>query len=938
MNLLKVGLKTSIILLFSIFLFCGCGSDRNKKIYRIGVSQCSDDDWRKKMNEEIEREIMIHPDAEVEIRSADDDNETQIDDIRYFLDNKFDIIIVAPNEAGAITPIIKEAYEGGTPVIIFDRNINGESYTAWQGADNEEIGRSVAQYMGKMEEEREGSGKILELRGNPESTPAKDRHSGFMEELADYPDLSVAGWAVGNWRYDTALGKIDSLYQIHPDVDIVYAHNDRMALAAAEAARKRGIHPRIIGVDAAPTIGIKAVNDSVIDATFSYPTEGHRLIRTALSILKGEKYDRIARLPNSFAVDNSNAEILLIQNDALREETFKLRVLKDEIGEYWQRHSAQTSLMYALIAILVLFSFLLFFILRLYWTNRRHQKELVEHNRIVEEERDKQKYLVEELKKATQSKLMFFTNVSHDLRTPLTLIAASLEQERKAPSLTAEQKDLMAIASKNIKILQRLINQILDFRKYEDGKTDLNLAEVDFSACLREWADSFRALARRRDIRFGVEIGEEIPKTLAIDAEKMERIFFNLVSNAFKYTPANGRIDVKCHASSDRLTINVSDTGDGISASALPHIFEQFFQVERIRPKGSGIGLAVTKAFVELHGGEITVESREGKGTTFIVTMPIRHVENMDVPKAIHNEQDVLAEVAPVEVPDPVFDSSKPLVLFIDDNEDMRKMMLSIMGKDYNVALASNGKEGLRLAAKYVPDLIISDVMMPVMDGLECCRRIKEEVSTSHIPVLLLTACSMDEQKADGYESGADGYLSKPFNGEVLLARCRSLIRNRKRILNLWNHTRIPEKGETPQEGKVVAADNGENNDKKNVRQEKKVDRVIGLVDNEFYNRFLSKVKTQMGNSDLNVDQLASELGLGRSQFYRKIKALTNYSPVELLRRLRLQRARDLLTTTDKSISEIAYEVGFSTPAYFTKCFRDCFGKTPSELREDLGR
>ena len=293
--------------------------------------------------------------------------------------------------------------------------------------------------------------------------------------------------------------------------------------------------------------------------------------------------------------------------------------------------------------------------------------------------------------------------------------------------------------------------------------------------------------------------------------------------------------------------------------------------------------------------------------------------------KAIYKEKAVLDEVAPVESVAPVAASDKPMLLFIDDNEDMRNMVLSLLGDEYNIALAPNGKEGLRMAAKYVPDLVVSDVMMPVMDGMECCRRIKEEVSTSHIPVLLLTACSMDEQKAEGYESGADGYLSKPFNADVLKARCRSLIENRKRIRTLW------QRGEGHDDNSISSVEPVQRNTESKIRND------VGPVDNEFYNRFLAKVEEQMGNSELNVDQLASELGLGRSQFYRKIKALTNYSPVELLRRLRLQRSRHLLTTTEKSVSEIAYEVGFSTPAYFTKCFRHAFGKTPTELREELG-
>ncbi|MDE5869940.1 MAG: substrate-binding domain-containing protein, partial [Muribaculaceae bacterium] len=616
MNKLNQGQLFSIILSLLVIL-SGCRDKTEAPLYKIGVSQCSDDDWRKKMNQEIERENMIHPEAKVEIRSADDSNEKQIADIKYFVDNDFDLIIVAPNEAAALTPVIKEVYDKGIPVILFDRSINGDSFTAWQGADNDQIGHEAARYAADMEQRKPGSGKVIELRGRPGSTPAEERHKGFIEEINSTPQLELVGSAVGNWTYEGAVPVIDSLYKEHPDVDIVYAHNDRMAIAASDVAKKHGIHPRIIGIDAAPSIGIKAVSDGVIDATFLYPTEGQRLIKTAMAILKGEKFDRISELPAYSAVDSSNADILLLQDNMLTEETSKLKVLKGEIDKYLEIHTMQTSVLYAAIIILLLFAVLLFVILRLYWLNRRHQRQLEEHNRIVEEERDKQEFLNRELEKATQSKLVFFTNVSHDLRTPLTLISGPVEQLKNATNLTQPQKELMNIAAKNIRILQRLINQILDFRKYESGKLDLHLAEVDFSTLLKEWADSFGLLARQQDIHFNVKTDAGSDYHLAIDAEKLERVFFNLVSNAFKHTPSNGSIDVDCRCDGKTLSLRVEDTGEGIPAKDLGRIFDEFFQVENMRPKGSGIGLALTKAFVELHGGTIEVESREGKGTIF---------------------------------------------------------------------------------------------------------------------------------------------------------------------------------------------------------------------------------------------------------------------------------------------------------------------------------
>lgn len=890
----------------------------DNKVYKIGVSQCSQDDWRSKMNEEINREIMFHEDAVVEIRSADDSNEKQIDDIRYFADNGFDILIVSPNEADALTPVIKEVYESGMPVVIFDRNINGDTYTARIGVDDEALGRSAAHYalhlLGK-------GATAIEIFGLKGSTPAEGRHNGFVQEFQDNGGTVLAS-VPGNWNKEDAVPVTDSLLNVYPDVDLIYAHNDRMAIGASEVAKRRGLHDiRIIGIDAAPNIGIQAVADSVIDATFLYPTEGHRLIQTALAILKNQPYTKETMLPLSSAVDLSNADILLLQNETLTQETGKMKLLKAQIDDYWAQHSSQTSLFYASIAIIVLLFGMGFLLLRAYWQRNRHQKELLEQNSLLEDERDKQKRLNEQLLEATQSKLMFFTNVSHDLRTPLTLISEPVAQLAAATNLTPQQHTLIRIADKNTRILQRLINQILDFRKYENGKLSLNLTETDFAKSIRDWMESFYAMARKRDIKFTLQApSSDCPLPMAFDTEKIERVFFNLLSNAFKHTPDNGSITVTYKEDNGNLILRVADTGEGISERDLDKIFDRFYQVDRIHPNGSGIGLAVAKAFVELHGGAISVESTPQKGTVFTITLPVTHSAKplSDTGKHIDSSE-AAAELDTIdERPD--FSDDKPIVLIVDDNRDIQQLVGELLNADYNILTASNGKEGVKMAVRHVPDLIICDVMMPVMDGLECCRHIKSEISTSHIPVLMLTACSLDEQRVQGYDSGADGYLAKPFNSAVLKSKCSSLISNRRRIRNLYESAGLP----------VPAANNNQATTRKNSTG--------ADIDNEFYARFLDIFKAEMGNSDLSVDTVASRMGLERSQFYRKIKALTNYAPVELMRRLRLQHGRTLLTTTDKTISEIAYETGFSTPAYFTKCYRDAYGETPTDARNKLTR
>lgn len=888
----------------------------DSKVYKIGISQCSQDDWRTKMNDEINREIMFHEDAVVEIRSADDDNQKQIQDIRYFADNGFDIIIVSPNEAEALTPVIKDVYQSGLPIVIFDRNINEPTYTARIGVDDYGLGKSAAHYALQMSDTEV---KALEIYGLKGSSPAIDRHNGFVDEFS-HGGGHLLSTAYGDWNKEDAVRVTDSLLRLHKDVDVIFAHNDRMAIGASEVAQKYGRDDiKIIGVDAAPEIGIQAVADSVIDATFLYPTEGHRLITTALAILKHEPYEREDIIPVSSAVDLSNADILLFQNETLKQETAKMKILKERIDDYWARHSSQTSLLYAIVSITVLLIFGGFLLVRAYWQRSRHQRELIRINKLLEEERDKQKHLNEQLQEVTQSKLVFFTNVSHDLRTPLTLIAEPVSQLVSAPNLTPQQNTLIKIADKNVRILQRLINQILDFRKYENGKLRLNLTEIDLNRALHDWIDSFKEVARKRDISLTLTVRPpEAAIPIAVDVEKIERVFFNLLSNALKYTPNNGEIAVNCMNDGSKVVITVADTGEGINERDLGNIFDRFFQVEQVHPKGSGIGLSLTKAFIELHQGSIEVESKVGCGTTFTVTLPVVHVsETAQVPSKTIDSEAVEAELDIIDT-NIRFDNDKPIALVIDDNKDILKLVGELLTDDYNIITASNGKIGVKMAKKYVPDLIICDVMMPVMDGLECCRLIKSEVSTSHIPVLMLTACTMDEQKVQGYESGADGYLSKPFNSNVLMAKCSSLIANRKRIKEIWI-------------GKTKLAVKAGDENKTLPRSTP-----INDIDSDFYNRFLEIFTAEMANPDLNVDKIALKMGLERSQFYRKIKSLTNYAPVELMRRLRLEHGRKLLMTTDKSISEIAYDTGFSTPAYFSKCYRDAFGETPSEARSKL--
>jgi signal transduction histidine kinase/DNA-binding response OmpR family regulator len=875
----------------------------NSQKYRIGVSQNSYDDWRETLNDEINREMIFHDDAEVTILSADDNNEKQIADIEYFINNNYDIIIASPREADAITPILKTAYNKDIPVVIFDREVNGDSYTAYVGADNVQIGEAAGDYINSR---LKNGGKVLEIGGLQGSTPAKDRHTGFVSAINN--NINLLTTVYSDWTPQGGKSMADSLFNIYNDIDAVFVQNDRMAIAVSESAKNHNINPIIVGIDGTAQMGIKAVDDGVIDATFIYPTGGSELVKIALDILNGKSVSRNNILESSTQIDSSNAHMLLLQNQKLNEESGRIQLLKGQVDTYLDESKTQRSLFFTVCALLIVSAILIFVLLKAYWAKKRNQE-------LLSEQYEKQRDLNAQLQEATQAKLVFFTNVSHDLRTPLTLISDPINQLADAKNLDERQIALVRLAKKNCSILMRLINQILDFRKYESGKLKLNVAEADLRVCFAEWADSFKAMAFKRHVHFNLHENEGDNLTMAVDVEKMERVFFNLVSNSFKYTPENGSIDVTVANVNNTLQLTVDDTGVGIPVDEIGHIFEQFYQVDKVHAKGSGIGLALVKAFVNLHGGDISVKSKPGEGTIFYVSIPVTHVSSAEV--YIGKEIDttvVTTELSPIEAPDVEIEPNKLCVLAIDDNADIRTYIRTMLNDSYQVIEAADGLQGIKMASKYVPDLIICDVMMPNMDGMECVRRLKSEVNTSHIPVLMLTACSLDEQRIEGYESGVDAYLSKPFSVGVFLARCKALIENRKRIKEVLTDSATASQ---PAQKQAAPKTNTQGKD----------------IDNEFYNRFLKIVEKELSNPELSVEELGSRLGMSRVQFYRKIKAITNYSPVELLRNIRLKRAAKMLSSSERTVSEIAYEVGFTTPSYFTKCFKDYFGESPSDLQ-----
>lgn len=908
---MKNYLLLSILCLAGILMSCTQKHTR----YRIGVSQCSDDEWRHKMNNEIVREALFYDGVEVEMRTAKDNNRNQIADIKYFIDKKVDLLIVAPNEAAAITPVVEKAYRQGIPVVVIDRKILSDKYTAFVGADNYEIGKDVGQYILNR---LHGKGKVLEITGLEGSTPAMERHKGLTDVLKEEPGIEITASVDGAWLQSVAGEKMDSVFQTNKNIDLVFAQNDRMAIGAYLSARQQQLEKEMlfVGIDALPgkEYGVEQIINGVLDATFIYPTGGDKVVQVAMDILEKRPYERDTKLSTAL-VDKTNAQVMQLQTDHITEQDGKIERLNNQVNEYLSRYSAQTMFLYACLIILLLFAALLAIIVRAYWTKNRMNMELSRQKKKLEEQRDQLISLSKQLEEATHAKLVFFTNVSHDFRTPLTLVADPVEQLLEDKALTPRQQSLLKVVHKNVHILLRLVNQILDFRKYENDKLELVRANMNLRVQLQEWSHSFQTLALKKHIHFVLEVNDDRADYLmAVDAEKMERVYFNLLSNAFKFTPENGTITVTLSTLTKEeggryARLVVADTGSGISVQHIRHIFDRFYQID-VNHAGSGIGLALAKAFVELHGGEITADSVEGKGTVFTVDIPMTVVEEPSadlVQEPRITQQTVVEELEDMETEEQIPDENKECILIIDDNADVRDYVKSLLKEEYTVIEAPDGRAGLKKAMKYVPDAIICDVMMPVMDGLECCRKLKTELQTSHIPVMLLTACSLDEQRIQGFECGADSYISKPFNSKLLLVRLRNLMDNHKRLKQFFG-------------------------DKTTLSKES-----VSDVDKGFVDRFRELIEENLADSELSVEDLGSKMGLSRVQLYRKIKALTNYSPNELVRIARLKKAASLLASSEKTISEITYEVGFTSPSYFTKCYKEYFGESPTDFLKRRG-
>lgn len=712
-----------VILLLLVFVSC---SDRRTV---IGVSQCSDDLWRQKVNREIKIGQYQYKNVDVVFASADNNGQRQARQIDSLVKAKVDLLVVAPSDVKTVAPAIERAYRAGIPVILYDRMIESTHYTAYIGTDNVAIGKEVADYLAHQ---LQGRGTVVEITGERGSTPVADRHRGFMQGMKAFPQIQVVTLE-GDWNLAGAKKLMRQYMDAGKPVDAVFGHNDTEAWGAQQAAKEKNREKQMlfVGIDGLPgeNQGVDLVDKGVMTASYIYPTKGETIVPLAMNILQGKPYKRMNYFQSAL-VTAENAKLIDMQYKEIEDQTADLNTIYSSINEYMKMYRWQKIISILAVAVVVLLLIMIFY------------------RRKVRREKEK---LNEQRKQMADDKIAFFTNVSHQLRTPLTLVSGPLNRLMQADNYTEEQKMLLQVVSRNVGQLETLTADVLNFKEQVDA---MNQASAD-EACEKELSQHVLRDSRHQML-------------LQQDVEELSTI------------------------------------------------------------------------------------------------------------------------------------------LIVDDNEDIRSYLRVLLAGQYYVIEASDGQNGLRLAKESVPDLIVSDVMMPVMDGLTFCSKIKEDEVTSHIPVILLTARSEESQRIEGYEHGADAYITKPFSDHLLLVRISNLLQARRQRKN--------------DEAKQMLSAEDIQTDEPGERM--------------FLERFKKAAKSHIGDANLRMDDLGSELSLSKVQMYRKVKALTGKTPAEVLREMRMQKAYSLLKQTDKTISEVAAEVGFAIPGYFSACFKKQFGINPTELRD----
>lgn len=869
------------------------------------------------MLKEIERELSFHPEIEFIFKDANGSSEEQIKQVQELIDQKVDILIVSPNEAAPITPIVEKAFEKNIRVIIVDRKTTSQNYTAFVGASNYEVGTNAAIFANAF---LKGEGNLLEVSDIPGSSADIDRHKGFIDFVKQHPRLNYKGKIYEEGDEHPSGENLTRFLKADSNVQLIFAQNDRLAFSASNVLKKLGLKDKIqiIGVDGLPgeNGGIDLVERRILKATILYPTGGEEAIITAVNIANKKPFKKENALVTTI-IDSSNVRIMKLQNEKVLAQQEDIDKRQKKIEEQIAITKNQTNIILGISVILALaliFGGVLFYYLQ---ENKKINKKLEQQKEEISSQRNQLIELMNKVKEATDAKFNFFTNISHELRTPLTLIMGPLQDALSSSKIHFTVKNNLELIQRNTHRLLRLINQLMDFRKIEERKMKLTATENNLGNFVSDITDAFNDIAKKKKISFNTLIKSK-DLNVWFDVTMLDKVLFNLLSNAFKFTADNGSINVTVDrtANGKNALLKVEDNGVGMSAEDVDHAFDVFYQGHSSTFKGTGLGLALSKEFIDLHHGEIIITSEKNAGTCFEIVLPLgnTHFTSQELSSTKTglkiNSEDILNYTIDVSPPVLQKESVSPAekeysILLIEDNDDLRKFLKLRLENTYDIHTASSGDAGAEMAFDIVPDLIISDIILPVQNGLQITEKLKQDIRTSHIPIILLTAKSSMEEQIEGVKSQADSFIVKPFNVEYLEEKIKNLLKNRASLREHYT-------AELPVESRSNAS---------------------SKIDRKFINQFTSIVENNLSNEDLSVDDICKEIGISRVQLYRKVKALLGYNVNDYLLSVRLQKAKYLLSSEDFTISEVAFKVGFASQAYFATVFKSKFGCTPSEFK-----
>ncbi len=907
------------LMLYVFMLSPGCSDERKAEKYTIGFSQCVGSDlWRRTMLEEMKMELSLHSRSKFLFADANNSSNRQIEQVKNMLTQGIDILIISPNEADPLTGIVEEAYKKGIPVVVIDRKTSSSQYTAYVGAENYQVGKIAGEYLTNT---LNGSGKILEIMGLPGSSPAIERGRGLKDVIKTHPGIEVSAQLYGDWLPEhTERVLLENSAELD-GISAIFAHNDMMAASAKKILNrlKPGNDIKVVGVDALPGKGggLDMVSSKLINASILYPTGGKEAIDVAMRILNKEPFDK-DNILQTVVIDSDNVQLMKLQWARISSQQHDIERQQNLIADQFKVYENQRLVLNFIVITLVLavvFGGLAFHALL---ENRKINRSLEQKNEEILSQRNQLIEMSDKAEAATEAKLNFFTNISHEFRTPLTLILSPLEDllnNEKISQIAGRELNLM---NKNVYRLLLLVNQLMDYRKIEYKEFKIHTTANNLVEFTREIMESFQHHAGKRNIDLRLIIKKD-PEVVWFDVNMLDKVIFNLLSNAFKFTADNGYILIYLDKVGNDAIIEVEDNGAGISREEIEYIFDRFYQSDTNYSRGSGLGLSLSKELMRLHRGAIEVRSKMGEGTTFKLSLPLGTGHLVTHEKASYQNQAVklydeikiytaALEKETVNVDaDALHLFKSQSILIIEDNKEMLNYLTQKFEHYYEVFTASSGTEGLSMAYEQIPDLIISDIIMPGISGKELSNKLKLDLRTSHIPLILLTAQGSIEQQITGIQSKADVYITKPFNFEYLLANVENLISSRE-LLKEHYVSEVP-----------------------NLVNKKSA---ISDIDRKFINDFSGIVEQNLGNEAFTVDEISKVIGISRVQLYRKVKALLNCTVTEYLLDRRLKKAKYYLSNAELSVSAISYKIGIASATYFSTIFKAKYGMTPTEFKK----